>query len=143
MSLKRILLVEDDEGAVIVFNRISKSAWESSHGELEFIVVHTLAAARKVIQETHIDVFLFDLTLDDSSAEQSMCVIENEHATLPVIIVCTGSETLDVRKRCLDGGAKGFALKRHIFQSPNFFFAEVYNIWHLAQKENNHVSTST
>jgi DNA-binding NarL/FixJ family response regulator len=142
MSLKRILLVEDEQGAVIIFKRISKTAWESSHGELEFIIVHTLADARKVIRESHVDVFLFDLTLDDSTPDNSISVIENEHNILPPIVVCTGNEALDIRRRCLDAGAQGFALKKHIFQSPNFFFAEVYNIWHLAQRNNDHGSST-
>lgn len=127
--LRTILLIEDEKGAAILFKRFAQTSWEDSRGKVELIHTHTLAEGKDILQTKEIDVILLDLTLTDSTQENSIKLIEDHHEIFPAIVVVTGDETMITRKRCIFAGARGFALKKHIFQSPNFFFAEIYNIF--------------
>jgi DNA-binding NarL/FixJ family response regulator len=127
--LRTLLLVEDEKDAADVFTRFYHAAWESSQGQLDFLTTHSLAGMRETLASKQIDILLLDLTLGDSTSSNTIALIENEHGSLPPIIVVTGDENIETRRKCIKAGARGFALKKHIFNSPNFFFAEIYNIF--------------
>lgn len=82
-----------------------------------------------------IDLILLDLVLLDSNEGETIKFVEKEHENLPPIVIITGSDVLTIRQQCLSAGACGFALKRHLFNSPNFFFSELYNVCYKRKLE--------
>jgi DNA-binding response OmpR family regulator len=128
MALKNILLVEDSETSTMILREASLQ-WKGSQGAIEIVSTSSLAGLRTRIADTkQIDLILLDLVLLDSSEDETIKFVEEQHGNLPPIVIVTANDVLETRQRCLSVGACGFALKRHIFISPNFFFSELYNV---------------
>lgn len=126
---KRICLVEDEKDFADIVKRLRADVNTLFMGDCELLHLQSLAMLKHVLTMDLVVLVVLDLTLPDSSQEASMAMIAREHREFPPIYVLTGDERMEVRDRCLLHGAAGFALKKHVIESPNFFFAELYNCY--------------
>lgn len=133
-----ILFIEDDRLFAGIISEMRQFVDAVFCGDMQLVTLQTLAMAKHVIATGNVALVIMDLTLPDSTQKDTVALIANEHGTWPPIYVLTGDERIEVRKECLLGGAAGFALKKHAIESPNQFFAGLYNTYirHLREHGN-------
>lgn len=98
-------------------------------GDMQLVTLQTMEMARHVLTTGNVALVLMDLSLPDSPQKTTIELIVKEHGQWPPIYVLTGDERIEIRNECLFGGAAGFALKKHAVESPNQFFAGLYNCY--------------
>lgn len=125
--MKRLILIEDDPNFADIVSQLYREVPKLMGGEAELISLQTLSMMRHVLATNSVQLIILDLTLPDSMQEDTIEMIGRERKTLPPVFVITGDERIETRHKCIGMGAAGFALKKHIVDSPNFFFASVYN----------------
>lgn len=125
--MRRIVFVEDQPEYAEIIKRLHKDAPSLFCGEAELITVQTLSMLRHVLAANEVSLVILDLTLPDSHQKETVEFIGRERNNLPPIFVLTGDERIEVRQQCISMGAVGFAAKKHVVESPNFFFATLYN----------------
>jgi DNA-binding NarL/FixJ family response regulator len=126
---QRILFVEDEVEFAGVVKDLRKTVDALFLKDAELVVLQSLEMMKHVLKTNNVILIVMDLTLPDSKQEQSIELIAKESMTMPPIVVLTGDERIDVRRQCIFAGASGFALKRHVIESPNFFFSYLYNTY--------------
>lgn len=127
---KSIVLVEDDKNFSGLVRDLRKNVDLLFLGDAELVVLQSLEMLKHVVSSTHVVLAVLDLALPDSPQAETINFIRREAHTFPApIFILTGDERIEVRRECLFSGAVGFALKKHIIESPNFFFADLYNAY--------------
>lgn len=96
-------------------------------GDAELIVIQTLSMLQHLLATNGISIIVMDLTLADSKQSETVEWVGRERAHLPPVYAITGDERMEVRQQCIAVGFCGFALKRHVNESPNFFFSSLLN----------------
>lgn len=124
--MKKLLFVEDESDFSGLVTRLREEVPKMFCGELELIVLRELGMAKHVLSTNNVALVVLDLTLPDSMQVDTIRWVAETHRQWPIYVL-TGDERIEVRRECLYAGAVGFALKKHVLQSPNFFFAELYN----------------
>lgn len=125
--MKRICFVEDDPNYADIVARFYKEVPKLFGGGAELIALQTISMLRHVLATNSVQLIILDLTLPDSMQEDTIEMIGRERKTLPPVFVLTGDHRIEVRQQCIAMGAVGVAIKEHVIESPNFFFATVYN----------------
>lgn len=123
-----IVICEDEPNFAGILKQFYEDIPKLFKEDTDLIVVQTLAMMERVISTNHISLIVLDLALPDSPQAKTIEWVVRLGKTSPAIMVMTGDERIEVRDKCLLAGAAGFALKQHIVASPNFFFAECYNL---------------
>ncbi len=118
---KSILFLEDDKIFAELMGELRAFVDKVFCGEMKLISLRTMEMAKHVLATNQVALIIMDLTLPE--------LILREHGQLPPIYVLTGDERIEVRRECLFGGAAGFVLKKHAVESPNQFFAGLYNTY--------------
>ncbi len=127
---RQILLVEDDKNFSSVVRRLRTDVDALFLGDAELVVLQSFEMMTHVMATGHVMLVVLDLTLPDSPQSQTIDFIRKEAHVFPCpIYVLTGDERIEVRRECIFAGAAGFALKRHVIESPSFFFASLYNAY--------------
>lgn len=120
-------VVEDD----VNFSGLVKTFFEEVpkvfKGEADLIVLQTRSMLERVLATNGISLIVLDLTLEDSPQAATIEWVVEHSLTLPPVIGMSGDERIEIRDKCILSGFSGFATKKHIVESPNFFFAECYN----------------
>jgi len=124
---RRIIFVEDEKDFTEVVRRLQATVDKKLFGDTELLILQSLAMLKHVLETSEALMIILDLTLPDSSNEHTMEVLAREHHLWPPVFVLTGDERLETRDKCLSYGAVGFAIKRQVLESPNFFFSYLYN----------------
>lgn len=134
---RQILLVEDERDFSGIVRELRKNVDALFLGDAELVVLQSFEMMKHVITSGHVILCVVDLTLPDSPQEQTIDFIRKEAHVFPApIFVLTGDERIEVRRECLFAGATGFALKKHVIESPNFFFASLYNAYLIGLDKN-------
>lgn len=125
--MKRILLIDDEEGIRITFKRLHDIAEPVFKGQLEMDVAVDLEQAKLKIATTEYDAIIADLKFQGHGADATITWIVENHETLPPIVVLTGDEDIYIRRRCMIGGAADFWIKLDAAARPDLFFKSLYN----------------
>lgn len=134
---RQILLVEDEKDFSGIVRELRKNVDALFLGDAELVVLQSFEMMKHVISSGNVILCVVDLTLPDSPQEQTIDFIRKEAHVFPApIFVLTGDERIEVRRECLFAGATGFALKKHVIESPNFFFASLYNAYLIGLDKN-------
>lgn len=123
----RIVVVEDDPLYGPMLKRFHEEVDAQLFGDAELIVIQTLSMLQHLLATNRIAIIVMDLTVADSVKNDTVEWVGMERASLPPVYAITGDETMQTRKDCLAAGFCGFALKRHVNESPNFFFSSLLN----------------
>lgn len=125
----RIVLVEDEADFVGIVRDLRKNVDALFMGDAELVVLQSMDMLKHVLSTNGVSLIVMDLSLPDSPQINTIELIANDSGTMPPIVVLTGDERIEIRRQCLFAGAAGFALKRHVIESPNFFFSYLYNTY--------------
>lgn len=132
--MRHLLFIEDEKNFSDLIKKVRQDVEAAFCGTAQLVVVKELAMARSILATQDVALVIFDLTLPDSRQEDSIDFIRHNHEHWPPIYVLTGDERIEVRRECLFAGAAGFAIKRHVLESPNFFFASLLNMYLKANR---------
>lgn len=124
---RRIVVCEDDILYGPLIKRMHEEVDKKLFGDAELIVIQTLSMLKHLLASNGVSLVVLDLTLTDSNQVETVEWVGREHSTLPPVYAITGDERMEIRKDCLAMGFCGFALKRHVNESPNFFFSSLLN----------------
>ncbi len=128
--MNRILLVDDEKGIRDLwsenFERVLEKTWRGTC-ELFFATSEEDAVSMLTLQE--FDAIIWDLAMPPGGRQAGIDFIKKNHASLPPIIVMTGSEDIETRQECLSSGAAQFFTKIDASKFPNLFFKTIYNEW--------------
>lgn len=134
---RQILLVEDEKEFSGLIREMRKTVDALFLGDAELVVLQTLEMMKHVLTTGQVILVIMDLTLPDSPQEQTINFIAKEAHVMPIpVMVLTGDERLEIRRQCMFSGAAGFALKKHVIESPNSFFAYAYNTYLIGLGKN-------
>lgn len=125
--MKKILLIDDEEGIRIVWKRFHDTAEPVFRGQLEMDVANDLEQGLARISGTDYDAVILDLKFMGEGVEDTITFIFDHAAKLPPIIVLTGDEDIYVRRRAMIAGASDFWTKTDAQERPDLFFKSVYN----------------
>jgi DNA-binding NarL/FixJ family response regulator len=123
----RIVVCEDDPLYGPMIKRFHEEVDAMLFGDAELIVIQTLSMLQHLLATNGVSIIVMDLTLSDSRKEDTIEWVGSERAHLPPVYAITGDETMQTREKCLSMGFCGFALKKHVNESPNFFFSSLLN----------------
>lgn len=124
---RRIVVVEDDPLYGPMLKRFHEEIDKGVFDNAELIVIQTLSMLKHLIATDGISIIVMDLTLADSTQEKTIEWAGAEHTHIAPIYAITGDERMEVRRLCLARGFCGFAIKKHVNESPNFFFSTLLN----------------
>lgn len=124
---RRIVVVEDDPLYGPMLKRFHEEIDKGIFDDAELIVIQTLSMLKHLLATNHISIIAMDLTLADSRQSETIEWVGKERSSLPPIYAISGDERMEVRKDCIAMGFCGFAIKKHVNESPNFFFATLLN----------------
>lgn len=124
---RRIVVVEDDPLYGPMLKRFHEEIDKGVFDDAELIVIQTLSMLQHLLDTNNISIIAMDLTLADSTLNDTIEWVGKEHAKLPPIYAISGDERMQVRRDCIAMGFCGFAIKKHVNESPNFFFATLLN----------------
>lgn len=125
--MKRIMLIDDEEGIRTVWKRFHDLTESVFRGQLEMHVAATLEQGEARLQGTEYDAVIVDLTLPPLAADQVISWIFEHAPILPPVFVLTADEHIETRNRCMLAGAEGFWLKLDAQERPDLFFKNIYN----------------
>lgn len=125
--MRKLLLIDDEEGIRTVWKRFHDYAEPVFRGQLEMEVAGSLDQGLDKMLSTQYDAVLLDLTLPPMAKEDVIAWIKENHAKMPPIIVLTGAEDVAVRRQCMIAGAASFWTKLDAQEKPDLFFKSVYN----------------
>jgi DNA-binding NtrC family response regulator len=110
----RILVIEDNHDDYQILRRyINKSGLEAKGIQR----VESISSACKAIEETRFDIILLDMSLPDSSGENTFLKIHDKAKDIPVIIL-TGLSDEKLINSTLQKGAQDFISKDEM--NPDF-----------------------
>ena len=111
----RALLVEDDDGDALLFERLV--ADRSERGGVSTIRACNLGEAVVRVRDESVDVVLLDLGLPDS---QGLATFEAFHAAVPdlPVVVLTGMHDRDVALAAIEAGAQDYVVKDDLAAMP-------------------------
>lgn len=108
----RILLVEDNPLEARLFQRALTDAWARSRVQLKFEIVHAerLSRACQLLETHSIDIILLDATLPDATGPETIDLIREAAADIPVILM-TGLDDAGVVAEAIRRGAHDCLVK--------------------------------
>ena len=109
--------------------------------ELTVANAQTIAETEDRTQETW-DILLLDLTLPDSTPEQTLEWLAANAATLPPVIVVTGTMNDAHRRESFMAGAKGFIHRDELTQYPCSIIRRIEEIVWIADAERERLTTA-
>lgn len=124
---RRIILVEDCPEYAGLIRRFHEEIDKQLFGDAELIVITTLGMLKHLLATNNVSIIVADLTLPDSTQQQTIEWVGKERSAMPPVYAITGDERMEVRQQCIAMGFCGFALKKHANESPNFFFSSLLN----------------
>jgi two-component system, OmpR family, copper resistance phosphate regulon response regulator CusR len=107
-AASRILLVED-EPRIVDF--LAKGLQRDGH---EVVAAEDGGVGRFMATTEHFDLVILDLGLPGQSGLDVLVAIRAERPDVPVLML-TGHDEPEARRRCLEAGATGFATKPLVF----------------------------
>ncbi len=125
--MERIVFIEDAATEGEVIRRLYEMCQKTFRGEVDFQICGKLGEAILVIESRPPDVILMDMRLPDSSEAESEKVIAEKFESWPPIIVLTGSEDKELRRRCLLAGADDYMDKKTATRDPVQLCERMYN----------------
>lgn len=125
--MKRITYIEDMALEAEVIQRLCQMCGDCFHGEVEFEVFGSLGSALADMDIDRTDVVLLDMTLPDSTQEETIQHVEEKAAVWPPIIMLTGAIDPDLRRRCILSGADDFLFKKEAHRNPTALCERIYN----------------
>lgn len=125
--MKRILLIDDEEGIRIVWRRFHDIAEPVFRGQLDMDVANDLNQGLAKMKVVEYDAIILDLKFLGEGADNTITFIVENHDHLPPIIVLTGDEDIFVRRRAMLAGASDFWTKNDAQERPDLFFKSIYN----------------
>ena len=103
----KILLIEDNPDDMDLFMKfIGKTSLKPS----VTVVTHIKSAIEKLANEKF-DIILLDLNLPDSNAEESLQRIKKEFAQIPVVILSSLQDDIEVTTNAINAGAQDYLVK--------------------------------
>lgn len=105
----RILLVEDNTGDALLLNELLEES------PFSWVVKTTdrLAAALSILKEENFDLMMMDLSLPDSSGEETLRRVLEMEPGMPVIVL-SGSPPEKMQDAMIAAGARAFLQKGQI-----------------------------
>lgn len=135
--MKRILLIEDVEQEREVYERLYHMCQFHFHGEVEFLHASTWEIGGHIVATNSPDVVILDLTLPDSTAEETIGKIAQVTPEWPPVIVLTGAvDTKELRSRSILLGASDFIRKMDVRRDPSILCERVYIAYLNRLREN-------
>src|SRR6266404_6513078 len=117
----RILLVEDSPSDAVL---LQESLTQNSLGEFKFTHVETLTEAVELLRMTPFDVLLLDLSLPDSSGQETLLRARAAAPRLPIVVLTSVEDEAvgleAVRRGIQDYLIKGQAYGRQTARSIRF-----------------------
>lgn len=129
-----LCIVEDDPIFSQVLKRFYEDVPKLFRDDVDLVVLQTRSMMEHLLSINSVVLIVLDLALPDSTQAQTVEWISSVSKTAPPIIAISGDERIEIRDKCLLAGAKAFALKKHMIESPNYFFANCYNEHVLSAK---------
>lgn len=117
----RVLLVEDNPGDILLFERTIEVKTGKFHGEsFTVFIAHSIAEAEDLIIKNGAEVILLDLYLADSQELQGLQYLSKRFPEVAIIIY-SGHYDLELAERAFSFGAqdfveKGILSREHLFQ---------------------------
>lgn len=137
--MKRILLIDDEEGIRIVYKRFHDITEPVFRGQLDMDTAPDLEQGIQKIKTTEYDIIILDLTFKGKGHDETTSWIAENSESLPPIIILTGDTDIWTRRRCIAAGASDFWIKVDAAEHPDLFFKAVYNR-HLARYARNRLN---
>ncbi len=136
--MNTLLFIEDQTTFIQLVKDLRDKVDKLFCGTAEIVTIQTLGMAKSVLATRDVSLVILDLSLPDSPQPDTIDFIAQNHRHWPPIFVITGDERIEVRRECLFAGASGFAIKKHVVESTNFFFANLLNMHlkHIRPHEN-------
>ncbi|GEM_PF-3145145 len=106
----KILLIEDNLGDAKILSRV---LGESTSTKFEIIHADLLSTAIKYINEDNFDVILSDLSLTDSSANDTLLTLKAKASHLPIVIL-TGFDDEETAIKSVHEGIQDFIFKNQL-----------------------------
>lgn len=127
--MKRILLIDDEEGIRIVWKKWHDVMEPTFRGQCEMDTAKSLKEAKEMMAKNEYDALILDLTMPPDGQDGIMSWIAETTPDPKVapIIILTGDEDIWVRRRCMLMGAAQFFTKSDAEKFPNLFFKVIYN----------------
>lgn len=116
--MKRILLIEDDTTTRELLIRLLSGAHKCFHGEVKVEQAQSWEDGAKWIEQGGVDIVLLDLTLPPHTRDETSIKLSAVASVWPPIIVITGHEEDEMRRRCIGFGAADYMLKECAMKSP-------------------------
>ncbi len=126
-DVRRIVFIEDEQTCGEVIRRLYEMCQKSFHGEVDFEVAGTWAEGLQAVTTHPPDVVLLDLNLPDSKQPQTEQHIAEKCDSWPPIIVLTGAEDKELRRRCILLGADDFMEKKTANRDPMQLCERIYS----------------
>ncbi|QLH83873.1 hybrid sensor histidine kinase/response regulator [Halosimplex pelagicum] len=105
------LLVEDNPGdAKLVEHYLDNPSVQAFLDEVTLTHVETLPAAEAALTESHYDVLLLDLGLEQSEGLETLCLASEFDSDVPIIVL-TGLENTDIAVEAIQSGAQDYLPK--------------------------------
>lgn len=123
----RIVVCEDDPLYGPMLKRFHEAVDKQLFGDAELVVIQTLSMLQHLLATNGVSIIVMDLTLSDSMPEETIEWVGLERKRIPPVYAITGDERMQIREKCLSMGFCGFSLKKHVNESPNFFFSTLLN----------------
>jgi len=105
-----VLLVEDSPTEAMLITALLE---ESSDGTFGIVHSKSLTEALQVLEESHFDVVVLDLTLPDSSGMDTFAAVHKRHPQVPVVIL-TANHSRDVALETVRLGAQDYIVKEKV-----------------------------
>ena len=102
----RLLIIEDDLDYADMMKRFLQAADPYYEGAMEFATVRTRTEAVELLAGSEFHAVLLDLTLADSTAEQTRTWLAENADALPPVIVVTADPAEETRDGCTLKGAQ-------------------------------------
>jgi CheY-like chemotaxis protein len=126
-EMRKILLIDDEEGIRTVFPRFHDLTDAVFRGQLDMDTASDLEQGKARMSGTEYDAIIMDLKYKGHGSEVTITFIAESADHLPPIIVLTGDTDIYVRRRCMLAGASDFWLKDDAATRPDLFFKAIYN----------------
>lgn len=114
-----ILYIEDDADSVILVTAALRNAAKSESLNLRIESVPSLREANRALAHRRFDAIILDLTLHDSTADETLAWAETNTDFMPPMVVLTGSADLKgTRAKAFAAGAQEVIFKQDASRMP-------------------------
>lgn len=122
--MKKILLIDDEEGIRLCWKQFHDLNEKVYRGQLGMDTASSLATACEMMERQRYDAIILDHKMANENTEEF--IIEHKGKKPPIIIL-TGNEDIWLRRRLMIFGASDFWTKIDASERPDLFFKSIYN----------------